>query len=323
MASRTSPTAPANASVHFGIDIGGTKTLAVALDADGRIMGRRRLPTGRGADGVLGSAADSALALARSIGVPMSDVASVGVGVPGRVDRETGLVTHAVNLGFDSLDLGSQLAERLGAMVHVENDVNAAALGAYHRMTADVYDHSMAYLNLGTGLAAGIVVDGRLRRGARGTAGEIGHISVDPSGAPCTCGQRGCLETVASGGALVRQWPTKEPSAVHALKSAHDRGDASATGVWRSLVDGIASAVHVLVLTVDVDSVVIGGGVATLGDELLAGVQARLGERAASSPFIASLGLAERVRLVSPDFPAASIGAAYVGRDAAELVDAA
>ena len=162
-----------------------------------------------------------------------------------------------------------------------------------------------------------------VRRGARGTAGEIGHISVDPAGAECTCGQRGCLETVASGGALIRHWPTTQPSAVHALKSAHDLGDASATAVWSQLVDGIASAVHVLVLTVDVDTVLLGGGVAALGDELLDSVRARLGERAASSPFIASLALEDRVRLVSPDFPAASVGAAFVGRDAAELVDAA
>lgn len=316
------PRPPAPQSVHLGIDIGGTKTLAVALGAGGAILGQLRLPTGRGAH-VVDTAADAALALARSIGVPIGDVASVGVGVPGRVDRETGLVTHAVNLGFDSLDLGGQLAERLGRAVHLENDVNAAALGAYHRIAGDVYDHSMAYLNLGTGLAAGIVVDGRLRRGARGTAGEIGHISVNPVGARCTCGQRGCLETVASGGALVRQWPTTAPSAVHALKSASDLGDAAATEVWHGLVDGIASAVHVLALTVDVDTVAIGGGVAALGDELLGGVRARLGERAASSPFIDSLDLAERVQLVSPDFPAASVGAAYVGRDAVERVDAA
>src|SRR5690606_11000048 len=111
--------------------------------------------------------------VARAVGVSVTDVASIGIGVPGRVDSATGVVAHAVNLGFDSLDLGAQLAARLGARVHVENDVNSAALGAYHRLAADgTVDHSMAYLNLCTGLAAGIVVCGHLRRGARGTAGE-------------------------------------------------------------------------------------------------------------------------------------------------------
>src|SRR5690606_20482942 len=123
--------------------------LAVALGSDGGILGQSRLPTGRGALGVLDTAADAALELARSIGVRIDDVASVGVGVPGRVERDTGLVTHAVNLGFDSLDLGPRLAARLGVPVHVENDVNAAALGAYHRIAEGAYDRSMAYLNLG------------------------------------------------------------------------------------------------------------------------------------------------------------------------------
>lgn len=317
---------------HLGIDIGGTKTLAVALDAAGNLLGQVRLATGHGSRGVIDTATAAALELAQSIGFELADAASIGVGVPGRVDSATGVVSHAVNLGFDSLDLGAQLTARLGARVHVENDVNAAALGAYHRLAAEgTYDHSMAYLNLGTGLAAGIVVGGRLRRGARGTAGEIGHISVDPAGAACPCGQRGCLEVTASGSAILRQWRSAGPvhvsavhaSPVHALKTAVDAGDPAAAQVWDGLLDGVASAVSVLVLTVDVDKVVIGGGVASIGEPLLDGVRSRLSERAASSPFIASLELTERVRLVPEGFPAAGVGAALVARDAAELEDAA
>lgn len=312
---------------HLGVDIGGTKTLAVALDSAGELLGQVRLATGHGARGVVDTAAAATLQVAQQIGLELGDAASIGVGVPGRVDSATGVVSHAVNLGFDSLDLGAQLTARLGTRVHVENDVNAAALGAYHRLAAEgTYDHSMAYLNLGTGLAAGIVVGGRLRRGARGTAGEIGHISVDPAGVSCPCGQRGCLEVTASGSAILRQWPSGSPvhaSPVHALKSAVDSGDPAAVQVWNGLLDGVASAVSVLVLTVDVDKVVIGGGVASLGAPLLDGVRSRLTERAASSPFIASLELTERVRLVPEGFPAAGVGAAFVARDAAELEDAA
>lgn len=314
---------------HLGIDIGGTKTLAVALDGAGALLGQVRLATGHGSRGVLETATAAALEVAQQIGLELADAASIGVGVPGRVDNATGTVSHAVNLGFDSLDLGAQLTARLGARVHVENDANAAALGAYHRLAAEgTYDHSMAYLNLGTGLAAGIVVGGRLRHGARGTAGEIGHISVDPAGAPCPCGQRGCLEVTASGSAILRQWPaasTKPANAspVHALTTAVAAGDPVATRVWAGLLDGVASAVSVLVLTVDVDTVVIGGGVASIGEPLLDGVRSRLSERAASSPFIASLELTERVRLVPEGFPAAGVGAALVARDAAELEDAA
>src|SRR5690606_22932755 len=142
----------------------------------------------------------------------------------------------------------------------------------------DAYDRSMAYVNIGTGLAAGIVVGGRLRRGARGTAGEIGHISIDPAGAQCPCGQRGCLEVVASGGALLRQWPTSATSPVHALKKAAAAGNEAATPVWRSLLDGIASAVNVVVLTVGGGPVALGGGVAPLGGDLVDGVRGGLRE---------------------------------------------
>lgn len=314
--------------VHFGVDIGGTKTLAVALDDSGALLGQARLATGRGARGVIDTAEAAVLQVARTLGLNLVEAASVGVGVPGRVDSATGTVRHAVNLGFDSLDLGAQLSARLGTRVHVENDVNAAALGTYHRVHDGLdnnhpYDRSMAYLNLGTGLAAGIVVGGHLRRGARGTAGEIGHIPVDPTGELCPCGQRGCLEISASGSAIARRWPTTAASPVHSLKNAVDAGDATAIEVWSDLLDGVASAVNVLVLTVDVDTVVIGGGVASIGEPLLGGVQVRLAERAAASPFIASLELTERVRLVPEGVPAAAIGAAFVARDAAELEDAA
>jgi len=109
----------------------------------------------------------------------------------GAVDVASGRVEHAVNLGLSGLDLGSEVAARLGRSVRVENDVNAAALGAFS-LLGRTSSQSMAYLNLGTSLAAGLVLGGRLWRGSRGVAGEIGHIPVDPAGDRCGCGQRGC-----------------------------------------------------------------------------------------------------------------------------------
>jgi predicted NBD/HSP70 family sugar kinase len=187
--------------VRLGLDIGGTKTDAVAVDDRGEVVDRVRLVTGFGAEAVIATALEGITAIARRAGLAPSDFDSIGVGIPGQVDVQTGIVAHAVNLGFDELDVGPQLAALTGAAVKVENDVKAAALGAYHLMTAATVPaaRSMAYLNLGTGLAAGLVIDGALWRGARGAAGEIGHIPVDPAGVRCPCGQRGCLETMASG----------------------------------------------------------------------------------------------------------------------------
>ena len=298
--------------MRVGVDIGGTKTEAVAVDAAGSIVAQLRLPTGFGADAVVGSTVDVITQLAALAGVEARDFESIGVGIPGAVDTASGRVTHAVNLGLNGLDLGGELTARLGVPVRVENDVNAAAVGAFH-LLGTPGSHSLAYLNLGTGLAAGLVLGGQLWRGSRGTAGEIGHIPVDPNGPPCSCGQHGCLEMVASGSAVARQWPTDHPHPVQSLFEAADSGDALAIEVRQRLIDNVASAVRILVLTVDVDAVVIGGGITSLGEPLIAMVRACLDRWADASPFIASLELSRRVDLVPPGFPAAAVGAALVG----------
>jgi glucokinase len=298
--------------VRLGIDIGGTKTDAVAIDDAGGLAQRIRLATGFGSVAVLETAVSAVSRIGELTGLEAAGFDSIGIGIPGMVDRASGHVSHAVNLGLDRLALGGELSQRLGVDVSVENDVKAAALGAYHLMGLT---GTMAYLNLGTGLAAGIVVDGRLWRGSRGIAGEIGHIPVDPSGALCACGQRGCLETVASGSGVARQWRTDDPLPVRALFAAAADGDEDARAIKARLAAGIASAVRVLVLTVDVETVVIGGGLSHLGDRLLCDVHEVLDEWAQSSPFLASLSLTDRVRLVPEGSLAAAIGAALVGEN--------
>jgi predicted NBD/HSP70 family sugar kinase len=302
--------------LRVGIDIGGTKTDAVAIAADGSVAHELRLATGFGDEAVLATAVAAVEGLARAAGVGIDDFASIGIGIPGAVDVASGRVEHAVNLGLSGLDLGAVVSERLGRRVRVENDVNAAALGAFS-LLGRTSTQSMAYLNLGTGLAAGLVLGGRLWRGSRGVAGEIGHIPVDPAGPLCPCGQRGCLELMASGSAVARQWPTDEPKPVRALFAAADAGDTLAIEVRSRLVDNVAAAVRLLVLTVDVDDVVIGGGLSSLGDVLLSEVRGVLRGWADSSEFLASLDLPHRVTLVPNGSNAAAIGAALVGEAAA------
>jgi glucokinase len=294
-----------------GVDIGGTKTEAVAIDDAGAVIDTVRVASGFGAEAVVASTVEAVVALAALLGVEPRDFGAIGVGVPGAVDPASGRVAHAVNLGLNGLSLGEELTARLGVRVRLENDVNAAALGAFH-LLGHGPDHSMAYLNLGTGLAAGLVLAGRLWRGSRGTAGEIGHIPVDPAGGLCVCGQRGCLELVASGSAVARQWPTAHPRPVQDLFEAAARGDALAIEVRQRFIDNVASAVRVLVLTVDVDDVVIGGGITSLGVPLLGAIRAVLGDWSAHSQFLASLELPLRVGL-APTGPVASVGAALIG----------
>ncbi|HEU4808412.1 MAG TPA: ROK family protein [Homoserinimonas sp.] len=298
--------------MRIGVDIGGTKTAAVAVTQAGEIVQRLRLPTVRGDLGVVDTAARAITELAIDLGIEPGEFTSIGVGIPGRVDPETGRVTHAVNLAVEDLEFGAELSARLGMLVRVENDVNAAALGVY-QLLADESTHSMAYLNLGTGLAAGLVLDGQLWRGSRGAAGEIGHIPIDPTGPLCPCGQRGCIEVLASGSAVARQWPGADARPVQELFEAAERGETRAIEVRHGLVNNIAAAVRILVLTIDVDTVVLGGGISSLGEELRATVGEVLEEWSAASPFLASLELASRVRLAPTDYPSAAVGAALVG----------
>ena len=293
----------------IGLDIGATKTLGVALGGDGSVVAEVLVPTEAGPEGVLRTAARVVGELARSVGPD----APVGVGVPGVVDPVRGEVSHAVNLGIDgaSLALAGQLAMTVGRHVLVENDVNVAALG----VAAITGARELGYLGIGTGLAAGIVLDGRLRRGARGVAGEVGHISVDPDGVLCGCGQWGCLETVASGSALAAAWPTDDPARARSLHAAVVAGDPRAARVWRDFTDGLAQAVTLLALGLDPELIVLGGGVAEAGDPLLLAVVEALDLRAGGSAFLASLDLSRRVRLV-PAGPVAAIGAAMLGATA-------
>jgi glucokinase len=297
--------------VRLGIDIGGTKTDAVAVEDSGEVIQRVRLPTGFGSVAVVETAVSAMTQIAELTHLGIADFDSIGVGIPGMVDGDSGHVRHAVNLGFDGLDLGSRLADRFGVGVRVENDVTAAAVGAYHLLELT---SSLAYLNVGTGIAAGLVVNGRPWRGSRGSAGEVGHIPIDPDGVMCGCGQRGCLETLASGSSVVRQWPSTAQYPVLELFDAADAGDAKALAIRAGLANGVASAVRILVLTADVDTVVIGGGLSHLGDRLHRDIDRVFAEWADSSTFLSSLELAPRVQLVPEGLPVAAVGAAFVGK---------
>ncbi|WP_460801237.1 ROK family protein [Microbacterium sp. GXF6406] len=298
--------------LRVGLDIGGTKVDAVVLGDDDEIIGRVRRPSAYGDDGVISDVVGSVDQLMREIGRSAADVASVGVGIPGLVDTDNGRVLHAVNLGVESLDLSARTENVLGAPVVVENDVKAATRGAA-ALSGTASDGSMAYLNLGTGVAAGIIIDGEIWRGSGGIAGEVGHLSVDPRGRVCGCGQSGCIETFCGGGALARAWARPAEYPVLDIFDAADHGDDDALMLRAGLFHGAAAAVRVLVLSADVATVVLGGGLASLGDRLLDGIRAALRADAANSPFLRSLHLDERIELLPTGSPAAALGAALVG----------
>ena len=295
-------------SLHVGVDIGGTTCEAVLTDADGAVIASHTVASGRGNVAVVESAvlavegALTSAATASTVTSATSDVASFGVGVPGAVSG--GVVSHAVNLGLERLGLASELAARWGVRPVVENDVNAAAVGTWARMGAGA--RSMAYLNLGTGLAAGIIIDGRLWRGARGAAGEIGHVSIDPAGPTGPDGLPGGLEAYAGGGGIV--FATGSERTAQEILS-----DPSQDHVRRDLYFGVASAIRLLVLTLDVERVVLGGGLTHLGEPLVEGVTATLQQWAGHSRFLESVDLVGRFDVLEPGTPVAAVGAAMLG----------
>ena len=187
--------------VAIGLDLGGTKCLGLAVGPDGEVLAEHRVPTpSHGGEPLL----DAMAAVARDVAAAAGDEpGSVGVGAPGLVDA-AGVLRFAPNLrSAIGLPIADGLSRRLGVPVQVDNDVTSAAFGEWTAGAAKGVD-DVLLVALGTGIGGGLVVGGRLARGANGYAGEIGHMVVDPNGPPCPCGQRGCWERFASGSGLGR-----------------------------------------------------------------------------------------------------------------------
>ena len=295
---------------RLGIDIGGTKTQGIVLDAQSRVVADRVRPTEPGPDGVVATALAVARECLRLAGLDSTDLAAVGVGIPGRVDHRTGAVSTAVNLGIDELPLGSLLTAELGVPVHIDNDVKATALGAADYLRAR--DADLTYLNFGTGIASATLVEGRLIRGEGNLAGEVGHLPVDPTAGRCGCGQLGCIEVLAGGGRIAERLATAGIPLPRLLERA-EAGDQTATEEALRIATGIATAVQLVVLAYGSDRVVLGGGVIRTAPALVDLSRHLLAQRATHSGFLASLDLPTRVVVLPATHPLAAIGAALAG----------
>ncbi len=311
-----------------GIDVGGTKTAVVVLDDRDGTRYEHVTPTDRSAlvDQVVGLV-DGAR---RRLG---QDVAAVGIAIPGLVDPDDGSVRMAVNLGITHLRLGPMVEAALRIPAFVEHDARAAVLWL-SRHAADgaaLAPTSVAFLAIGTGISAGIVLDGVLLRGDNGLAGEVGHIVTDPDGAMCACGMRGCLETIAAGPAIGRQADEAIAAGRTTVLSPHAgaaevfRAAAAGDEVAAAIVDRVAGhlarAILALALTLGLRRVVIGGGVAAAGPALRDAVRSHIARERAASPLVeAALGDAT-VELLSPTQAPGARGAAVIARDHIRLLE--
>lgn len=193
-------------AVQIGVDLGGTN-IAVGLVDDGcNLLCKKSVPTrvGRSYGEIAADMADAARALLAEQQIPLSGCRSIGVGVPGTCDSQTGVVRFAANLFWEDVPLCDALKEHVLLPVFISNDANCAALGEQLAGGARGY-RSVVCITLGTGVGGGIILDGKLFEGNRSMGTEVGHTVIDPSGPRCNCGRHGCFETFASSTALVRQ----------------------------------------------------------------------------------------------------------------------
>ena len=310
-----------------GVDVGGTKIAAAVVDSAGQIYGRVQHPTDVSRpEMTLQSIAGAISSAIEAAGIRTADISAIGLGIPGKVDPETGTGLVAVNLGWRNVPVTPALESLLGIRCVIENDVRAAALGENYYGTGR-QARNMVYLSLGTGIAAGFILDGRLYRGTTGFAGEIGHAIVDRGGPQCKCGARGCLEALAAGPAIAERaqsaMATGRPTSLREILGqgtvrltgqdvceAAARGDPLAQDVLREISAYLAYSIHLLAMFMDPELIVLGGGVALAGDVLLQAVREHAGRLAAEAPMFAEVYQPEMIQLTDLGRDAGILGAA-------------
>ena len=252
----------------LGLDVGGTKMLAVVVDEHGTLLAEQRVPTPSGDRDLVDAMVEVVAALRAE-----HDVRAIGAGVPGLVDRDA-VLRFAPNLpGVVELPVGARLEAATGLPVRVDND-NTCALWGEHLLGAAREVKDAVLVGLGTGIGGGLLLDGRLVRGAHGFAGEIGHMVVARGGIPCVCGRDGCWERYASGSALGRMG--REAGIGERgedVTAAAIAGDAAALAVFDEFADWFAVGLVNLVHVLDVQRCVIAGGVVEAGEVLLDAVR--------------------------------------------------
>jgi glucokinase len=292
-------------SAVIGIDVGGTSIKAVRVAADGAVEEQVAVATPSAG----GDVAEAVRLVAAKL--KTAHVAAAGVVVPGALDHVGGVVRYSANLDWRDVPLRALLSDELGVPVVVDNDVIAAALAeswGSPRLRGNV-DGDLLYVALGTGIGGAHVHEGAALRGARGMAGEIGHVPVHPDGEACSCGQRGCLEVYASAAGVARRYAAAGgvPGLTAADLSARLHADPIAAQVWQDAAEALGLALASAVLLLDPSRVVLGGGLAESADLLLVPVRAELTARLTWRP-------APPLERAALGLNAGSLGAALLAR---------
>lgn len=277
----------------LGFDLGGTKFAFGIVREDGAVVASGRVDTlaAQGPEQACRRAVEGARALLAQAGMSPSQLLGVGIASPGPLDQAKGCVVGSPNLpGWTDYPIASTLGGAFGLRARIDNDANAAALGE-HRFGAGQGKRHLVYVTVSTGIGGGVIVDNRLMRGANGNAAELGHLILDFHGPACPCGANGCFEMFASGTALARlareALAGGRASAILALAGsaaqvtsrhvfeAAAAGDALARELLANEIEYLGRGFAVIINTFNPERIVVGGGVASVGESFLGPVRER------------------------------------------------
>lgn len=290
-----SPAAP-SAGLLAAIDIGGTKIAGALLDAEGTLLERVQVPTPAREPGEVVLAAVTEVVARLAAAPRWAEVRAVGVGSAGPVDARAGTVSPVNIPGWRGFQLVGPVAEATGGLpVTLVGDGPAIAAAEHWKGAARGSANALCMV-VSTGVGGGLVLDGALRAGPTGNAGHIGHISVELDGEPCPCGGRGCVEGIASGTSIAgfareQGWRPTAPdtdATAAGVAAAARRGEAVPLAAFRRSGRALAAAIAATATLVELDTVVIGGGVGQAGEVLFAPLREALGEYAAL-PYVQAL----------------------------------
>lgn len=285
----------------LGIDLGGTSVKTGVVDREGRIIARAEVDTeaAKGVATVVANMAAGARQAVEAAGLSMAQIGGAGIGTPGICNVSAGEVVMAPNLGWRNVPICDLLGQELGIPVTLENDANCAALGEQWCGAAKGHQH-VVMVTIGTGVGGGLILNGQIYSGAKGWAGEIGHVPAAPEGPICGCGQVGCLETVASATSIGRyaQEAIDAGSAPYLAKRAAElgkvdarlviyaarEGDEGARAILERVAEHLGRTLGGLVSVLNPEAIVIGGGGSAAGDLLLEPLRAVLKRCALPDP---------------------------------------
>lgn len=298
-----------NNSWRIGVDLGGTSFKCGLVSPDNKIVARNQAPTNalQGPEQAADRIGENVRALLSQVPAA-AQVAAVGICSPGPLDHTTGVLIEPPNLGWRNVAFAEMVSTRLGMPVTLEHDAKAAALGEYH-FGAGRGSEAMALIIVGTGIAAGIIVNGKLYRGVHDSAGELGHITVDVAGPICRCGSNGCIETYAAGPGILAAYEYAAHTHVESpddIVRAAQNGDEIARRVFERAGTALGAGLGTLAMLLDISTFVMFGGVTAAGDWILEPTRKALAHYSYKS-------VSARARIVMAELgnDAGILGAAY------------